>query len=173
MLLLYQNAKQFLEGGNSILVLLGDKTFSTFSNIVSFSLFSGVCWASGDPHYMTFDGKHFSFMGACTYILTENIKEGFTVHISNVPCGTAGMTCTKSVSIKIPGYEVSLLLGKGKFWKMKLIFVSNWGYQKLRAYQSWPRKYQKISSNWSKVLTLNFRESASFWQCIYIVSKLY
>ena len=70
---------------------------------------------------MTFDGRHFSFMGACTYILTEDIGKEFSIYTSNVPCGTTGVTCTKSIFIKMPGYEVSLLLGKGWFLLFLLI----------------------------------------------------
>ncbi len=32
----------------------------------------GVCTASGDPHYRSFDDKKFDFQGKCRYILAES-----------------------------------------------------------------------------------------------------
>ena len=31
----------------------------------------GVCYASGDPHFSTFDGLNYNFNGACTYTLVR------------------------------------------------------------------------------------------------------
>jgi hypothetical protein len=31
----------------------------------------GLCSASGDPHYITFDGVDYNFMGACAYTLAR------------------------------------------------------------------------------------------------------
>lgn len=33
---------------------------------------TATCSVYGDPYYLTFDGRHFSFMGKCTYILAQS-----------------------------------------------------------------------------------------------------
>ncbi|XP_006812370.1 BMP-binding endothelial regulator protein-like, partial [Saccoglossus kowalevskii] len=70
---------------------------------------AGLCTATGDPHYITFDGKQFSFMGECNYLLTEEISGAFAVTAENVPCGTNGITCTKSVNVDIGSVKIHLL----------------------------------------------------------------
>ncbi|ALC44456.1 Hml, partial [Drosophila busckii] len=67
------------------------------------------CGAIGDPHYQTFDGKRYDFMGKCSYYL---VKSGnLSVEAENVACSGAvsealsyaapdDPSCTKSVTIR-------------------------------------------------------------------------
>ncbi|XP_013180497.1 PREDICTED: hemocytin isoform X2 [Papilio xuthus] len=80
---------------------------------------SGVCSAWGDSHLATFDGTHYDFEGVCTYLLAKGSmdgQDGFSVEIQNVPCGTTGATCSKSVTLRVTnadGSEESISLSQG------------------------------------------------------------
>ncbi|CAM9200588.1 unnamed protein product [Bubo scandiacus] len=73
---------------------------------------AGTCVATGDPHYVTFDGRAFSFPGDCEYLLAREATGLFTVTAENVPCGTSGVTCTKSVVVVMGNTVVHLLRGR-------------------------------------------------------------
>lgn len=78
----------------------------------------GVCHASGDPHYTSYDGKRYDFQGTCTYTLSKTCKtkgtdlDEFTVNVENVQWDR--MTGRKVVSVArlvtVEVHEVTFIL---------------------------------------------------------------
>lgn len=50
-------------------------------------LCDATCSAIGDPHYTTFDGKQYDFMGQCSYYLV--VGDNYTVEAENSECSDA------------------------------------------------------------------------------------
>ncbi|XP_013768755.1 mucin-5AC-like [Pundamilia nyererei] len=73
-----------------------------------------VCGIYGDGHYVTFDDKRFDFSGQCEYTLlqdfcgTYNGNGSFRIITENVPCGTTGTTCSKTIKIFLGDNEFQL-----------------------------------------------------------------
>ncbi|NXG09952.1 OTOG protein, partial [Sakesphorus luctuosus] len=59
------------------------------------------CSVSGDTHFMTFDGRKYTFQATCQYILAKSRSSGaFTISLQNAPCGqNQDGSCIQSVSL--------------------------------------------------------------------------
>uniref|UniRef100_A0A671WR55 VWFD domain-containing protein n=1 Tax=Sparus aurata TaxID=8175 RepID=A0A671WR55_SPAAU len=84
----------------------------------------GTCVIYGSGHYSTFDKKTYGFQGHCAYVALKNkcgnktVQENFGVITENVPCGTTGTTCSKTVRVQLGRKEVKL--SKGTFEEVDL-----------------------------------------------------
>lgn len=66
-----------------------------------------MCTVFGDPHYRTFDGKFFSFKGACKYQLASDcVGHAFSIRVTNDAGSTRSSAWTKTIAMKV--YKIIL-----------------------------------------------------------------
>nr|XP_053772428.1 zonadhesin [Desmodus rotundus] len=77
---------------------------------------TATCFVYGDPHYLTFDRRHFSFTGKCTYILAQpcgnSTEPFFRVVAKNKERVLEGTSCLSEVYVTLPQTTVTLLRGR-------------------------------------------------------------
>lgn len=70
---------------------------------------SVVCSVFGDPHFRTFDGKFYSFQGACKYQLTADcVSHSFSIRIINDGRIKKHSSYIKTITLKMAELKINL-----------------------------------------------------------------
>ncbi|XP_030398777.1 IgGFc-binding protein-like [Gopherus evgoodei] len=102
-----------------------------------------TCMASGDPHYTTFDGKKYDFMGTCIYQLAGVCSKDptltpFNIKVENNNRGSKAVSYTKTVTLEVYGRNITVSQQYPRKIKVDGVFTNLPFYheEKLQAYVS-------------------------------------
>lgn len=79
--------------------------------------YNGQCWAWGDPHYKSLDGKEYDAQGTCNYILAQYTGndtglEPFKLTTKNENRGSQDFSFVKKMELTMYNIRVSVQTGE-------------------------------------------------------------
>ncbi|XP_062895002.1 IgGFc-binding protein [Mobula hypostoma] len=144
-----------------------------------------TCSARGDPHYHTFDGARFDFMGTCDYQLSglcedregRTKREGlvpFQVQVRNQQRGNPAVSYTHEATLRLKG--ISLTLSADFPWRVLVDGEQHWLPAQVNEVGVWVQRRGRaaelqtdfgliLTFNWDSWLTLSLPSTYSGAVC--------
>ncbi|KAE8594550.1 hypothetical protein XENTR_v10019687 [Xenopus tropicalis] len=137
-----------------------------------------LCWAVGDPHFRTFDGRFYDFQGTCTYTIAKTSGSDSSLPVFNIEAknenrGNTRVAYVSFVTVQVYGFTMSLVRYENGFVRVndqRQRLPMNLNDGQVRLYQSGSMVVietdfsMKVYYDWNSILKVSI--SSSFYESV-------